>query len=231
MCHKINVQRSKPGHDWACRHMRHIRCWYCAASGADRYRFCNCFEMAYTNFFPASTILEITGPGYDNLTNCAKWCLNGCRDANGNQNEPGCGTSFYPPNWGDYRGLADNQDCTTAECLCNNANFDSAVAKLIESSREYCGMPISKPQAPYPPYDDMQDVFVNYCLRLGYPHHNYTAVIVGAAPTGNSSSLNGTTSTPSSMSTKQNSKLETLLPHKNNTKAIQTGQRKMLCQS
>jgi len=135
------------------------------------------------------------------LTNCAKWCLNSCRDTNGNQNEINCGTSYYPPNWEDYRGLAADQDCTTVDCLCSNGNFDSAVAKLIISSREYCGMPVSTPQAPYPPYDNMQDVFVNYCLRLGYAHHNYTAVIVGTAPTGNSSTLNAT-----SIPTNQNSK-------------------------
>jgi hypothetical protein len=195
--------------------MCHICCWYCAASGANWFIFCSGSDIANNNIFPDTTILEITRPGYDNLTNCAKWCLNGCRDANGTQNEPNCGTIYYPPNWGDYRGLAADQDCTTVDCLCSNANFDSAVAKLIESSREYCGMPVSTPQAPYPPYDDMQDVLVNYCLRLGYPHHNYTAVLVGAAPTGNSS-MNATgasssvTSSPSNVPTKHNSKLAKL---------------------
>jgi hypothetical protein len=165
--------------------------------------------MAYTHLLPGTTILEITGPEYNNLTDCAKWCLNGCRDANGNQNETNCGTSYYPPNWEDYEGLAASQDCTTVDCLCNKANFNSAVAKLIESSREYCGMPVSTPQAPYPPYDDMQDVFVNYCLRQGYSHHNYTAVVVGTAPTGNSSTLNDI-GAGSNIPTKQNSKLVTI---------------------
>jgi len=191
--------------------------------------------------FAGTTILEITGPGYDNLTDCAKWCLNNCRDANGTQNEANCGTTYYPPGWADYRGLAADQDCSTADCLCGDGNFDSAISKLIESSREFCGMPVSTPQAPFPPYDDMQDVFVNYCLRLGYAHHNYTAVIVGTPATGNSSTVNGTgtssnaTSTASGLATKQNGKLATLWRTwhyaKPNAKAVQAGRRKTLCRS
>jgi hypothetical protein len=159
--------------------------------------------------FSDTTILEITGPEYDSLESCGKWCLNGCLDASGTRNEANCGPSFYPPKWGNYRGLAADQDCTTIDCLCNNANFDSAAAKLIESSREYCGWPISTPQAPYPPYDNVQNVLVNYCLRLGYAHHNYTVVIVGAAPVGNSSASNvtsgSTNATSANTPTKQKS--------------------------
>jgi hypothetical protein len=137
------------------------------------------------------------------LTSCARWCLNGCRDIHGEQSEANCGTSYYPPHWEDYRGLAADQDCTMADCLCNSnsGNFDSAVGKLITCSREYCGMPISKPDAPYPPYDAMQNVFVNYCLRLGYAHHNYTTVIVGVPATGNSTTLNGTSTSSNAAST------------------------------
>ncbi|KAF2674702.1 hypothetical protein BT63DRAFT_419986 [Microthyrium microscopicum] len=144
--------------------------------------------------------LQITGPGYDGLTNCGKWCLNGCRDASGIQNEQNCGTTFFPPYWGDYRGLADSQNCATVDCLCGNAKFDSVVTKLIESSQEFCGMPISTIQAPYPPYDNMQNVLVNFCLRAGYPHHNFSSVIVGAAPTGNSSISNSTNSSSNTKS-------------------------------
>ena len=62
----------------------------------------------------------------------------------------------------------------------------------------------------------MQNVFINYCLRLRYPHYNYTAVIIGITSTDNLSILNSTavsdngTSIPSSVSAKQNSKLATL---------------------
>jgi hypothetical protein len=69
-------------------------------------------------------------------------------------------------------------------------------------------MPVSTPQAPYPPYDDMQDVFANYCLRQGYSHHNYSAVVVGTAPTGNSSTLS-VMGASSNVPAKQNSKLIT----------------------
>lgn len=195
LCGKIGVQRSITGHYRVRRYMCHILCWYHTASSVNKYQTSNLLRNTLESladlFLSDTTVLEITGPGYDKLESCGKWCLNGCLDSNGTRLE-NCGPNFYPPNWGDFHGLAADQDCSTPDCMCNAANFDSAVAKLIESSRGFCGWPVSKPQAPFPPYDNMHSVFVNWCLRMGYAHHNYTAVIVGAAPVGNFSVANGT---------------------------------------
>ncbi|KAF2004884.1 hypothetical protein P154DRAFT_21442 [Amniculicola lignicola CBS 123094] len=125
-------------------------------------------------------ITRVTADGYDALTECAKFALNGCLDEDGNRTETKCNPINKPEHWEEYRGLAAQRQCTTPECLCKTPDFNATFATLYEAGARYCGMVLSTQALPIPEYDAMQDVLAMYCASVGYPPKSWWLRLVGS---------------------------------------------------
>lgn len=127
-------------------------------------------------------ITLITAEGYSNLTECAKFALNGCLNEDGVRNETNCGPARQWEHWEDYRGVAAQRQCSKADCLCKKENFDASFAVAYEAGERYCGMWLSTQALPNEEYEDMQNVFAMYCTGEGFPPKDWWLRIVGNPP-------------------------------------------------
>lgn len=134
-------------------------------------------------------ILRITSDGYKNLTDCAKFALNGCLDEDGNRTESNCGPTSKPARWEDYRGVAYARQCKTPECLCKSPKFDASFAVAYDAGETYCGMWVSVEALRNQEYEDMQNVFATFCASVGFPPKNWTLRVTGYAPGSNTTSV------------------------------------------
>ncbi|KAF2838684.1 hypothetical protein M501DRAFT_1031753 [Patellaria atrata CBS 101060] len=128
------------------------------------------------------SIIRITAEGYPNITDCARFVLNGCLNEDGIRDEPDCNPSKRTPSWEEYRGVAEQQDCTTPECICRGPNFDVSFGVAYDAGIEFCAMRPSTRALPNPQVDDMMNVLAEYCTGHGYPQRNYTYTYTGQPP-------------------------------------------------
>ena len=117
--------------------------------------------------------MRITSPNYPNITDCAKFVLNGCLNENGTRTEPNCGPREKPSNWDQYRGVADQRNCTTHECLCRGPNFNISFAVAYDAGVRFCAMRPSTASLPNPEVDDMMNVLAGDCTSYNYPPRHY----------------------------------------------------------
>ena len=136
----------------------------------------------------------ITSEGYANLSDCAKFVLNGCLSDVGVRDEPNCGPIRKWEHWEEYQGLASQRECDTSECLCKPPKFDASFAVAYDAGERYCGMRLSTEALPNEEYDDMQNVFAMYCASEGYPPKDWFLTLVGQPP-GSNESISGSNQT------------------------------------
>ncbi|KAH8679657.1 hypothetical protein BGZ60DRAFT_524868 [Tricladium varicosporioides] len=144
-----------------------------------------CLVSALSSSRPSTKsgkIFIITSAGYPNTTQCAKFVMNGCVDENGIRNEPNCGPRKKSPNWEAYKGVADQRNCTTPECLCSGPNFDLTFGTAYDAGIRFCGMRPSTASLPNPELDDMMNVIATDCASYSYPPRNYTYHYSGKPP-------------------------------------------------
>jgi len=124
----------------------------------------------------------ITSAGYPNITACAKFVLNGCLSENGTRNEPHCGPVKRPAKWEEYKGVTNQRNCTTPECLCRGPNFDVTFGVAYDAGIQFCAMRPSTASLPNPEVDDMTNVIATDCASYGYPPRNFTYWYSGKPP-------------------------------------------------
>ncbi|KAH7108691.1 hypothetical protein B0J11DRAFT_573894 [Dendryphion nanum] len=132
--------------------------------------------------YAANSTRPATRSGYSNLTDCAKFSLNGCLNEDGIRNEQNCGPIRKWTRWEEYQGVAAQRQCKTAECLCKQPKFDATFAVAYEAGERFCGMSISTKALPIEEYERMQNVLATYCAAEGYPPKDWFLAIRGAPP-------------------------------------------------
>lgn len=130
----------------------------------------------------ATPLLLIKPSKYDYLNPCSKFCLNSCRDTNGTVNEPKCNPSEKSEGWGQYKGLADQLRCRTAECLCASGAFNITFGKLYQSGVKYCNLLPSTADLPSPEYTRLQGVLADYCTDNNFRPDGWYLEVEGQPP-------------------------------------------------
>ncbi|KAH7383200.1 hypothetical protein BKA66DRAFT_549462 [Pyrenochaeta sp. MPI-SDFR-AT-0127] len=136
-----------------------------------------------------TNVTLITAEGYDNLTACAKFALNGCLNENGVRDEANCGPAHEWENWERYRGVAEQRQCKTSECICKQPKFDASFAVAFDAGESYCGMYLSTEARPNIEYEKMQNVLATYCASEGYVPKEWVMVLTGLARASNDTNL------------------------------------------
>jgi len=120
----------------------------------------------------------ISAKTYDSLSDCAKFCLNGCRDATGKA-EPNCKPLKEPEGWERYKGLAAELGCYTPLCLCAPGAFNLTYGTLWKTSVRFCNILPSTQNLDSPEYDRLQGTLATYCKDNEYTPDAYSFLVEG----------------------------------------------------
>ncbi|KAF2108253.1 hypothetical protein BDV96DRAFT_653142 [Lophiotrema nucula] len=148
-------------------------------------------QSAESSLVQGDNATFITGANYQSLSACAKFVLNGCTSTNGDTLEDDCGPVRKWQYWEDYNGVAAERRCTTAECLCNQTNFDETFSIAYSAGEKYCNMSVSTESLPNEDYEAMQAVLATYCAAATYPPRTWSLRLVGLARPSNSTNETG----------------------------------------
>lgn len=137
-----------------------------------------------------TNVTLIMAEGYANLTDCAKFALNGCLNENGVRDEADCGPAHKWENWEKYRGVAAQRQCESSECICRKLKFDASFAVAFDAGESYCGMYLSTEARPNIEYEKMQNVLAMYCASEGYVPKEWVIQLMGLVRGSNETNSN-----------------------------------------
>ncbi|KAI9857996.1 MAG: hypothetical protein M1813_007966 [Trichoglossum hirsutum] len=128
------------------------------------------------------SIYLIKSRKYSNLNACSKFCVNSCRNVNGAVSESQCGSTNKPEGWEEYKGLANQLGCSSAECVCTSGAFNITFGKLYQTGVKYCNLLPSTADLPVPEYNRLQEVLADYCTDNGFRPDGWYLEVEGRAP-------------------------------------------------
>jgi hypothetical protein len=112
-----------------------------------------------------AAIVDTPLKAYTDLTNCLRWIFNVCKsplDNSGNcsPDKPGDHTKVW-------QGIGVDMQCSNAECLCGDINFNYTAQRLFDKARIFCGVEVPTAEDSSPDFKKLVQMFTEYCSGKG----------------------------------------------------------------